>query len=108
MERNLRAAYRLATECAAIYAAAKPAERRLINQAFFSAIYVDTDPPGDAVSIARGELTAPFDRLLDPGLRDRLRAGTKNRDPHFTGHGLRETEMVEVTGLEPVTSTLRT
>jgi site-specific DNA recombinase len=55
---NLRRALDMASDCHAAYATAPNTERRLFNQAFFSAIYVDNDEH------IRVELAAPFDVLL--------------------------------------------
>ena len=55
---NLRRALDLATDCHAAYATAPNTVRRLMNQAFFKAIYVDDDEH------IRTELAAPFDVLL--------------------------------------------
>ncbi len=55
---NLRRALDLASDCHAAYATAPNTERRLFNQAFFNAIYIDDDEH------VRVELAAPFDVLL--------------------------------------------
>jgi site-specific DNA recombinase len=107
IERNLQVAFRLAYRCADSYAAAGPANRRMLNQDFFTALHLDTDPDW-APRVARAVLAQPFQELLDPGLPARLGLETKNHDRHCTGRGSKETEMVEVMGLEPTTSTLRT
>jgi site-specific DNA recombinase len=55
---NLRRALELASDCYEAYATAPDRIRRLMNQAFFKAIYVDDDEH------VRSELAAPFDVLL--------------------------------------------
>ncbi|CEG94207.1 Recombinase [Propionibacterium freudenreichii] len=60
---HLRDSLNLLEHCAETYARCDDANRRLCNQAFFTAIYVEDD--GEI----RGEFARPFDALCDPELQ---------------------------------------
>ncbi len=59
---NLSRALELATDVHAAYEQAPSAQRRLLNQAFFKRLIIDTDG-------VRSELAEPYDILLSPYLR---------------------------------------
>lgn len=72
-----------------------------MNRAFFDEIYVDID------GVTAVKLTEPFAALLAEDLISTLDQEMKNRDAD-TRPGSRMSRLVEVMGLEPTTSTLRT
>ena len=76
--------------------------RRHLNQAIFEAIYIDDD------RVVYARLSDPFAELLAEDLLAFLDQDIKNPDLVTHGRGSRETRLVEVMGLEPTTSTLRT
>lgn len=80
---RIQKALEMAASCSAAYMRAKPETRRLFNQTFFKKIYVLKDE-----QIDKTEFTDPF-------------------DPFFNG-SLTKCSMVEIRGLEPLTSALRT
>ncbi len=102
MEENLKAALGLAARFGEAYRRAKPKERQWFNQAVVERIEVDIDGP-----IKRVELAEPFRSVLDAGLMSRLDQEIKKRRPSKDG-GSTIVKLVEVSGLEPPTSTLRT
>lgn len=114
IEDNLAAAYELAADCAETYQQAKPARRRLLNQAFFTRILIHADPDTRTPEVAKAELQPLFEKLLDPALPARLgvpgrRQGrrtreTSNREPVSVAHGLKENDLVELGRLELPTS----
>ena len=131
VEGNLHIALDLLEDCATAYKSAPDHIKRLFNQAFFKRILVNPD-----LGI-RAEFAPPFDNLLDPELGrvvtsrheidNELQKNTQSthlsglcevskskvgqlrgKMPVFLSHGLSMTLMVEVSGLEPPTSTMRT
>ena len=94
-----------------LYEQMAPEQRRLMNQAIYAKLYVYEDAGIDAV------LNPPFDELLEAkqaltrAKSDGLRA-TNNQPGTLAGvllaGGSNKRVMVEVTGLEPATSTMRT
>jgi hypothetical protein len=115
------AALDLIRDCGEAYTEAVPLLRRDWNQTFFTAIEVDVDKVTDST------LKPPFDTMLDPRTiarynraapvaRSRAQRRTPigalpdndSSDAVLVGVGLSNDSLVEVTGLEPATSTLRT
>ncbi len=99
----------------ATYLASTPLERRLLNQTFFKRILV-----GDEGTIESAELTPVYAALStwEPCLGKNQRhlkavpqpakGGQKaNPDPISRGQGLHNVQMVELAGLEPATSWVR-
>jgi site-specific DNA recombinase len=117
---TLNLALDLLPDCAAAYRLAEPRLRRQWNQAFFERLNVDADEVTDH------RLRAPFDTLLDAGViqlysgQGSAAGSPRRRQAPQTGSlsvgesglslvvGLSNEPLVEVTGLEPATSTLRT
>jgi site-specific DNA recombinase len=114
----LEAAIELLGDPEELYRQASESQRRLLNQTFFERLYVDH---GDVTS---QDLVQPFKDLVEA---QSALFGSKRRDNWSTqpkdivtvtvpnalqgviqGGGSSKTEMVEVSGLEPPTSTLRT
>ena len=62
LENQLARALAAVGNCAASYATAPPAVRRLMNQGFFTKLYLDTDG-----SVERADMAAPFAQLHDKG-----------------------------------------
>ncbi len=60
LETQLDRALAVASNCAGHYGSAGPAVRRLMNQGFFTKLYIGQDG-----GVERADLTEPFDRLLD-------------------------------------------
>lgn len=60
LEGQLARALTVAGSCARHYASATPAVRRLMNQGFFTRLYIDSDG-----SVGRADFTEPFAHLLD-------------------------------------------
>jgi site-specific DNA recombinase len=102
IERNLQAALGLAQHFGTAYARANEQTKRHMNQAVFEAVYVDVD----GVTCAR--LADPFVELLAEDLMSRLDRELKHPAPMSSAQGVKESTLVEVMGLEPTTSTLRT
>ncbi len=71
VERNLRDALYMSGNCAAYYAEATPAIRRLLNQGLFTKLYIDRDG-----EVERYDLTEPFARLLLTGGHGQVAQGT--------------------------------
>jgi site-specific DNA recombinase len=108
-----------------LYRRMSPEQRRLLNQAIFERLYVSED---ERVAITGAQLNTPFGDLIDA--RDELGLIRHRRQANrtassaalakavgeaqspltslFVGHGSKRPVMVEVTGLEPATSTMRT
>jgi site-specific DNA recombinase len=109
IEDNLTWAMRRITDLHTAYHEADPTERRHFNQAFFHRINIDHTPGG--VAVAGTELTKPYDLLWSPELAQLLDGDTSpTEDPSslFYCRGLKESYLVEVSGLEPPASSLRT
>jgi hypothetical protein len=76
---NLKAAYRLACDVGQTYAEARPAWRRMMNQALLTVVNIDCDDPTVRTPVVRGaELAPPFDTLLDDAVRADLTSETGN------------------------------
>jgi site-specific DNA recombinase len=113
----------LTQDCDAAYLEANDSTRRLFNQAFFAKIYIDEDDETRERSI-RVDYNEPFDSLLSRLIPARVHhtldiektahPDTSEGGPEtsFEGtakvHGSHTDTLVEVSGLEPPTSTLRT
>jgi site-specific DNA recombinase len=110
VERVLTQAIDLAASCADAYRAAGPKVRRLFNQVFFDKLFVDS---GRIVST---KLAEPIAGLMAYDIADRAEAvgqrkyerKAKNPDLVLVGQSSSKTDLVEVSGPEPPTSTLRT
>jgi site-specific DNA recombinase len=114
IEANLDQALSIAGECQAMYRGAGPRIRRLMNQAFFTQIFIDLD------GSARGDLAAPFALLLgDDLLRRRAKPQRRSRKAApatrharvrplvFQGSGSTESLLVPPAGFEPAISALK-
>jgi site-specific DNA recombinase len=107
VERNLKAALRFVGNLHHAYAEADPKVRRQMNQALFVRILVSDD--GEVA----GELRPPFDRLFwvtrtaDDGLLYRRQVPERPRGPVTGPRGLNKQALVELAGLEPATSWVR-
>jgi site-specific DNA recombinase len=113
----------LTRDCHAAYLEAGDSTRRLFNQAFFAKIYIDEDDETRERTV-RVDYNEPFDNLLSRLVPARIHheldpAGTTRRGDAVGGScgaipGVAEVKgshtdtLVEVSGLEPPTSTLRT
>ena len=102
LEANLKAALGLTAKFEKAYQVAKPVTRRLFNQAVLEWVKVDVYG-----QLAQVKLAEPFKTLLDEGLMTRLTEELKTPASQKSG-GSTTVELVEVSGLEPPTSTLRT
>ena len=105
IESNVNRALDLLSDPQRLYRDADPVGRKALNQAFFEGLYVDID------GIGYTRVAAPFAQLREKSLSSDLRRYLREiKDPDLpsSGRGLRETLLVEVTVLEPVTSSLRT
>ena len=102
IERNVNMALALAGQFQAAYEQSSKATRRQCNQAVIEAAFVDV--PG----VVYTRLTKAFEDLLADDFLDRVEAEMKNRHPSFRDGGSDKDFLVEVSGLEPPTSTLRT
>ena len=98
---NLTLAMGLVSDCQQAYRRGGPRVRRRYNQAFWEAIYVDV------YGVSYGRLATPFHQVLPSEITERVET-TENPDQHRRGRGLSKNDLVEVSGLEPPTSTLRT
>ena len=96
VETNLTLALGLVSDCKQAYRRGGPRVRRRYNQAFFEAVYVDTD----GVSYAR--LAKPFSEVLPEAVRYKVEE-TKNPDSHGGGRGSNTNDLVGAEGLEPPT-----
>jgi site-specific DNA recombinase len=108
VERNLKAALAFVTDLHGAYLTANHRLRRQINQAIFERILISDD--GDVV----GELRPPFELLFRAsGIADRgaivSRKATleRPRGPVKGPRGLSKQALVELAGLEPATSWVR-
>jgi DNA invertase Pin-like site-specific DNA recombinase len=98
--KGLRAARQLLQQSAGAYSRVDPQTRRRWNQAFFRKLFVG--PEG----IKAAELTDEFGALLREDLAKRLEAMVAQPRLRF-GRGSSERVLVELAGLEPATSWLR-
>jgi site-specific DNA recombinase len=105
----------LAANCYNLYRSATPAERRLLNQTFFERILLDID--GEI--LPDSPLAEPFASILSnesKPTRPRARAAagtarrtqTKNPEPSYAVRGSSTGLLVELRGIEPLTSSMRT
>jgi hypothetical protein len=107
LEANLRGALSLIADPHAAYLAADHRVRRLMNQAIFEQFLVDDDE-----SIA-SSLAPPFSHLItaSQAISTRAREETSGqktpRGPVNGPFGLSNEELVELSGLEPLTSWVR-
>ena len=114
IEANLDKALAIAGDCQAVYREAGPRIRRLMNQAFFTRIYIDLD------GSARGQLAPPFALLLNEDLlssrakpqRRSRKAVPATRHARvrplvFQGSGSTQKLLVPPAGFEPAVSTLK-
>ena len=104
VERNLQRALAFVSDIHRAYTEAPPHTRRLINQAMFERFLISDD----------GEITAqlrpPFDLLLEAtGTAESgvIRPATKDKPRGQRPRGLSNDQMVELAGLEPATSWVR-
>ena len=106
VERNLKRALGFVTDLHKAYAEANQRTRRMINQALFECFLICDD--GEII----GELRPPFNLLLQAsGTADHngaIRSGAKDKPRSPRGpRGLSKQEVVELGGLEPPTSWVR-
>ncbi len=124
IETCLNKALDYAVNCGNAYLRAGPQERRLLNQAFFTRIEFCEDD-------VQVELAEPFKALLSEELADAARHHAarnhqsrpeqpdkshsltmvlrhENDKPAHRGAGLKETTLVELRGIEPLTYSMRT
>ena len=105
VEQCLKKAYALIGNLRAAYLEATPRTRRLMNQALFERILVDDE---DVV----GDFAKPFDLLMEAAGREATQTVSRNdpkttRGPESGPRGLNDVQMVELSGLEPLTSWVR-
>ncbi len=99
----------------ATYMASNPFERRLLNQTFFKRILIgeDSEVLGTSLTPVYAALAAWHEPLGKPSHGGKSsgqaskEAGSTNPDPCFGGRGLHLNQMVELGGLEPPTSWVR-
>jgi site-specific DNA recombinase len=102
VEQTLNAALALASRFEEAYRQARPATKRLLNQAVFENLQVDTD------RVTYTRLAAPFAQLLAEDLLIAL----DQEDPYSrpgridSGHGVSKGLLVELRGIEPLTSSM--
>ena len=82
----------LLTEPRQLYRLASRRARKVLNQAFFERLYVDSDTT--RLYIANDQCTEPVKRLADLPY-------TQNETPALSGRGLTNEHNVEVRGIEP-------
>src|SRR5262249_42955966 len=101
-EKNLKKALDLVGNLHGAYLAADGKTRRLLNQAIFERILID-----DAEEVS-GSLNGPFDLLLEAAGATAARTAPKMpRGPETGSRGLNVESLVELGGLEPPTSWVR-
>jgi site-specific DNA recombinase len=100
LTKALDVALELAIDAELTYALADPHLRRQLNQAFFVRVYVQDD------EVVGAELAAPFASLLRPDLPDLIENPAPRRS-NKKELGSREAVLVELAGLEPATSWVR-
>lgn len=101
IETNLQVALGLALRFDEAYRQAKPTIKRRLNQAVFEELRLDTE------GVTYTRLADPFAQLLAEDLLAELDAELENPGTISGGRGSNKDLLVEVTGLEPTTSTLR-
>lgn len=85
LETQLERALAVAGQCAHVYQEATPAVRRMMNQGFFTKLYISED--GD---VERAELTEPFAQVLSrepEGTAHEVSARTTELDGEVSSHG---------------------
>jgi hypothetical protein len=92
----------LASNLCSTYAKASPKVRRQMNQAIFEEILIEVDG-----SVIYARMAQPFAAFHDEEFRRWLADGATNPGPQEV-RGSNEALLVEVKGLEPSASTLRT
>ena len=102
IETNLQAALGLALDFDGAYRRAKPSTKRRLNQRLFEELRLDVG------GVTYTRLADPFAHLLSEDLLDQLDAEMENLGTISDGRGSNKNLLVEVSGLEPPTSTLRT
>jgi hypothetical protein len=85
-----------------IYVQAEPVMRRRINQASWDGFDVDAE------GVVGARLSDPMAALVAADVMSSLGATNENRDLCESGRGSRLNVLVDLSGLEPPTSTLRT
>jgi site-specific DNA recombinase len=112
-EKTLKRSLELTETLAQAYREASPSVRRLMNQALFERLIIDADEGG-----ATGTLNDPFALLMEAAGRTDVAASArangpdgrpqKRQEARKSGpHGLSKTKLVELAGLEPATSWVR-
>ena len=81
----------LVSDCQQAYRRGGPRVRRRYNQAFWEAIYVDTD------GVSYGRLATPFHQVLPSEITERVET-TENPDAHRRGRGLSKNDLVGLPG----------
>ncbi len=99
---RVSAAVKLVSQLRNIYVGAEDAVRKRINQAVWDCFDVDDN------GVVGARLTDPMAALVADDVVRALGAESENRDHCNGAHGSRLTGLVEVTGFEPATSTMRT
>jgi site-specific DNA recombinase len=102
VQERVDAAVGLASQLHDIYLRAVPTMRKRINQACWEGFDVSAD------GIVGGRLSDPLAALVAEDLINAIGAESANHDLRSSGRGSRLSALVEVSGLEPPTSTLRT
>ena len=102
VQERVKAAVALTSQIHDLYLHAEPTLRRRINQAVWEGFYVDDD------GVVGATLTDPMAALVAEDVIRALGAENESRDLCSRGRGSRLNGLVEVSGLEPPTSTLRT
>ncbi len=110
---GVEAVLRLARDCGDAYRQSTPTWRHEWNMAFWQGLKIDVDPEARPV-VAEGELTPLFQAIRTAKPAD-LQASDQGKDEPYRRarlfsfcHGSRVATVVEVTGFEPATSTMRT
>lgn len=106
VEINLKKALDLVANLHGAYLAANHRTRRLMNQAIFERFLINDDEE------VTGTLASPFDLLIEASGRDEATTATKKppgtpRGPSNGPRGLSKNDLVELAGLEPATSWVR-
>jgi site-specific DNA recombinase len=119
IEDTLDHALQLGQNCHHAYLAARPHVRRLMNQAFFQALYISDDDStrsnvAEPFAILLGdELTREAEAAIaqeakNPPPNNQATGPTSTSQPHIQHvEGLNKALLVEVMGFEPTTSSMR-
>jgi site-specific DNA recombinase len=102
VQERVSSAIGLASQLHDVYLRAIPAMRKRINQACWDGFDVDVG------GVVGAKLSDPLAALIADDLIRTIGAENKNHDLRSSGRGSRLSSLVEVSGLEPPTSTLRT